>query len=377
MNMAETIIKLKEQAEKKFTELELPAFKYGNGFSLNINVDWEKVFAEMQKAEEAEIIADGRIKICKLSASGEEFISNYGQRLISASENKLLALHYAHAADATVIIIPKHTIIENPIIINTKATATASAESIIVFVEEGAGATIIENATYSNDAHYKSQVVQVYMHPKAKITYCAVHNEKSGTHLFATKRAEVLHDANINWIDFVIGEGFTQVQIRSHLREAGAAAQQYQAIVGTELQQCDINSDVFHEKSNTASVMLAKGILNDQSRAMYRGTVRVEKNAPGCSGHQRSDMLLMGEEARCNAIPILEIENDDISCSHGTTMGQVDEEQLYYLLSRGLDEGEARKLLVLGFVEPILQKIRNEKIREEIANIIRQRVEQK
>jgi len=107
---------------------------------------------------------------------------------------------------------------------------------------------------------------------------------------------------------------------------------------------------------------------------MHRGTIRVEKNAINCQGHQRSDMLLVGEEARCNAIPILEVENDDVSCSHGTTMGQVDEEQLYYLLSRGLDEHIARKLLVLGFIEPILQKISNEKVREEIMNSLQERL---
>lgn len=372
--MTDTITQLKEQAEKKFTELELPAFNYGKGFSLNLAVDWEKVFAKMQKAEDARIIADERVKICKLTELGEEFISKYGQKLISASENKLLALHYSTTPDAAVIIIPKDTIIEEPIIINSQITATASAESIIVIAEEGAQAIIVENATSTADAYYKSQIIQIYLQPKAYITYCALHAEKAGTHIFATKRAEVLKDASVKWFDLAIGQGFTQIQLRSHLRESGAEAQQYQAMVGTEAQQCDINSDVFHEKSNTASVMLAKGILSDKARAMHRGTVRVEKNSINCQGHQRADMLLIGDEARCNAIPVLEIENDDVSCSHGTTMGQIDEEQLYYLLSRGLDEQEARKLLVLGFVEPILQKISHEKTREEILNIIQERL---
>src|SRR3989344_1530078 len=172
----------------------------------------------------------------------------------------------------------------------------------------------------------------------------------------------------------MIGEGFTQVQLRSYLRETGAAAHQYQAIIGTAAQQCDINSDAFHEKNNTSSVMLAKGILGDQSRAMHRGTIRVEKDAIDCQGHQRSDILLIGEEARCNAIPILEVENDDVSCSHGTAIGQIDEEQLYYLLSRGLDEGRAKQMLVMAFLDPILQRLPHEETREEILNSIQERV---
>ena len=372
---AKTITELKEQAEQKFAELEIPAFNYGRGFALNIAVDWKKVFTEMQRAEDAEIIADERIKIRKLSESGEEFISRYAQKLVSPAENKILALHHTAAADAAVIIIPKNTILENPIIINTKAAVAASAESIIVIVEEGASAAIVENTTSTADARYKSQVVQLYLQPKAKMNYCAVHNGEKGIYSFTTKRAEVLQDANINWIDFVIGDGVTQVQLRSHLRGSGAEAQQYQAMVGTEEQQSDINSDVFHQHQNTTSTMLARGILADKARAMYRGTIRIEKNAPGCSGHQRCDMLLVGEEARCNAIPVLEVENDDVSCSHGTTMGQIDEEQLYYLLSRGIDEKKAKQLMIAGFIEPILQKISNEKTREELLTIIRQKLE--
>ncbi len=370
-----SVSNLQQQAEQKFTKLELPTFNHRKGFALQINVDWEKVFAEMQKAENPEIIADETVKICKLSELGEDFISKYAQRLVSASENKLLALHYSAAPDAVVISIPKNIIVENPIIINTKVKSTASAESIIIVADGGAQAMIVENAISTADAHYKSQIIQIYAQPNAKIAYCTVHNEKAGTHSFTTKRAEVLQDANINWIDFVIGEGFTQVQVRSYLRESGAEAQQYQAIVGTETQQCDINSDAFHEQSNTASIVLAKGILSDKSRAMYRGTVRVEKNAANCQGHQKADMLLIGDEARCNAIPVLEVKNDDVSCSHGTTIGQIDEEQLYYLLSRGLEEKEARKLLILGFIELILQKITNENAREELLNIIQQKLE--
>ena len=120
--------------------------------------------------------------------------------------------------------------------------------------------------------------------------------------------------------------------------------------------------------------MLAKGILSDKSRAMHRGTIRVEKNSLNCQGDQRSDLLLLGDEARCNAIPILEVENDDVSCSHGTTIGQIDEEQLFYLLSRGLDEGRAKQMLVMAFLDPILQRLPHEETREEILNRIQERV---
>ena len=375
--MTNAITQLKEQAEKNFAELELPSFNYGNGFALNLTMEWEKIFTGIERAEDAEIIADQRVRICKLSDLGENFISKHAQKLILASENKLLALHYAVASETTVIIIPKNTVLENPIIIESKASSI-SAESIMIVAEEGAQAMIVEKAektASSLNSYYHSRIIQIYLKPKAKMTYCTMHNEKTGTHAFTSKRAEVEQDAEMKWFDLVIGEGFTQVQLRSNLQGVGAAAEQYQVIIGTESQLSDIKSDTFHQHSNTKSLMLAKGILSDKARAMYRGTVRVEKNAKNCQGHQRSDLLLMGEEAHGNAIPILEVENDEVSCSHATSMGQIDEEQLYYLLSRGLDEKEAKKILVLGFIEPLLQKITHEKSREEILNIIQLKLE--
>ena len=183
-----TITQLQEQAQKRFSDLELPTQNHGKGFALNITVNWEKVFAEIQKAEDAEIIVDDaakeKIKICKLSELGEAFVAKYAQKLVPA-ENKLWALHYSAAADATVMIIPKNTVIKNPIIINTKANLPASAESIIVIAEEGSQAMIVENATSTKDAHYKSQVIQMYAHANAKISYCTIYDEAVGTHSFA------------------------------------------------------------------------------------------------------------------------------------------------------------------------------------------------
>lgn len=370
------ISEVKELSTKKFAELGLPLFRYGNGFALNVTVDWEKVFAEMQKADYPEVIADEKVKICKLSEMDAEFIAKYAQKLIPA-ENKLLALHYSVNPDATVIIIPKNTVVEKPIQINSKINSSSSieAESIMVIAEENSQATIIENnANLASEVHFKSQIVQLFLESRAQIHYCTVHNEKAGTHAFAVKRAEVLQDASITWLEAMIGEGVNQVQVRSHLRESGASAQQYQALVGSNAQQSDVNSEASHQHSNTKSMLLAKGIFADNSRGMHRGTIRVEKNALNCQGHQRSDMLLIGDEARCNAIPILEVENDDVSCSHGTTMGQLDEENLYYMLSRGLDEGSARNLLALAFLDPILQKIKDEELRERLSNIIGQKI---
>ena len=368
-----TIAKQKEKAQQAFASLEMPSFRYGQGLTVNLSdLDFEKVFAEIHKSKDNDlrIDADPNVKLCTLSKLDDNFIEQYAERLVPHTENKLSALHYAALKDVDVIIIPKNITITKPIFIQSKTIVTASAQSLIVVAEEGARVTIIEDATSTENSYYKSQVVQVYAHPHSEVTFCTIHRGSEQTYSFTTKRGEAKKDAKIIWLDFVIGNKFTQVHLRTNLIDAGAETKQYQAFLGNSKQKIDINSDAFHKHSHTNSLMLARGILSDESTAMYRGTIGIEKNSRGCNGHQKSEILLIGEKARCNSLPVLEVENEDVHCSHGSTMGQIDEEQLYYLTSRGLDADLAKQMIVSGFINPIIKNIPDQETQEKIVELI-------
>ncbi len=133
-----------------------------------------------------------------------------------------------------------------------------------------------------------------------------------------------------------------------------------------EQQQFDVAVEVQHLAPQTTSDMRTKGVAKDKSRAVYRGNIKIHENAHNSMGYQREDTLILSEEATVDAIPKLEINNHDVKCKHGATVGQIDREKLFYLTSRGLSEGEAQATIVRGFFLPTIQKISAEALRERL-----------
>jgi Fe-S cluster assembly protein SufD len=371
------IQKNKERAQNIFTNLEMPSFKYGEGMKLKLDLDFEDFFTSMasQNPETISIIAPENVQIKKLSQMDEKFILEHLEKLVPANEDKLIALHYASFEDVHVIIIPANVKITTPILINSRLSSIAKAEHIIVVGEENSHAKIIEVATSEETGKYKTQIVQIYLKQNAHLSYCTLQQQKK-TYSFSTKRGEVKKDGSLTWIDFILGGAFTRLHLKTSLSEQGAQAEKLTGFYGSDEQLFDVKTDSFHLAPRTNSKMNAKGVLSKQSKTIYRGIVNIAKAAPGCVGYQRSDAMLIGENAKCDAVPILEVENDDVTCSHGATLGQFDEEKLFYLLSRGLTEDEAKKVIVEGFLEPIIGAIPDNEIQNSIRNLLREKIEQ-
>lgn len=215
----------------------------------------------------------------------------------------------------------------------------------------------------------KSSNLKIIVEEKASAIIFTLHQEKNS----CTREGEVKKDGALKWIDIFLGEDLFKLNLKTYLKEEGAAATKLQVFLGTDKQEIEINSDVVHEHSNTTSLMKARMIIGGRAKADYRGTIKISKNAAGCSAHQRTDVLLLGDEAKCAALPILEVENDDVRCSHGASVGQINEEQLFYLLSRGLDEKQARKLIICGFLEPVVKQISDLEIQNKIITLIEEK----
>ena len=142
-----------------------------------------------------------------------------------------------------------------------------------------------------------------------------------------------------------------------------------QGILFGDNEQCfDVSTETIHTASRTKCNMMTKVVLNDNAKAVYRGLVRVNPKAVKCEGYQKNDTILLSENAEADAVPNLEIENNDVKCSHGATISQIDEMKLFYMMSRGIDEKSAKKQIVEGFFDPILANIENDKIKDDIKN---------
>jgi len=135
---------------------------------------------------------------------------------------------------------------------------------------------------------------------------------------------------------------------------------------GNGTQILDLYSEATHKASSTECVLYNKGVLCDTARAITRGNISIEKGNSKCKAKQKLDNLLVGEHARCDAVPILEVENDDVSCSHGATISHLDEEKIFYLTSRGIEEESAKNMILTGFLDPIINLFPEEEFQEKI-----------
>lgn len=323
-----------------------PQFRYGSGLSVHLaEEDWQ-AFVHSLHSSVPEIHADPRVKIVPLTSTSQ--YQNYFSSLVPKNENAITALHYAHLRHASVIVIPANTIIEQPLLIS----GNDGVEHFLIIAEENSRATIVQ------ESKVQTHITEIFLHPDSNLTFCST-GKSSGTSSlsFVHRRAKLEQNSSITWIDVVHAGTLSQLQLRSYLTGIGAEAKTYTAFVGQAQNQCDMNIEAVHQARHTKSIMVARGVLDDQAKAIFRGTINIEKQAEQSSGHQRADALLLAENARCDAVPILDVENDQVSCSHGTSISQIDKEQLFYLLSRGLDEENAKRTIIDGFLEKVYSQI--------------------
>ncbi len=349
---------LKDLREKAF------AFFTENGFPTVKDEEWKYTNAA------ALPITNYKLQISNLKNETEtsELLKEFNFR-----RNGFTALHLAFA-DVVVVRIPKETSVEKPFEFNFKTDEnTANFPHVIVVAEAGSKATIIE--TYeSGGASFTDAAIQIFVEDNANLTHYRVQRESTeafhiGTTEISLGRGSFYNSTNIN-----LGAKLSRHDI--HLKfnaEAGEAfVDGLYMLSGT--QHADTHSVIDHALPNCTSHQSYKGVLNDRSRGVFNGKVFVRENASGTDAQQSNKNLLLSNDARVDTKPQLEIFNDDVKCAHGATVGQLEEEELFYLLSRGLNETLARNLLTYGFAEEIVNKIGIESIKKQLDEAVLNRL---
>jgi Fe-S cluster assembly protein SufD len=174
---------------------------------------------------------------------------------------------------------------------------------------------------------------------------------------YIRREARLAKNAKIEWIDECSVPGFSRALFVTRLEGEGAEVETTSLVRGTNRQRFDVKHEIIHAAPRTISNLRVGSVLSGDAKAIIRGLVRVEKNAPGCVSRQKEETLLLSDSAEIDAVPMLEIENQDVRCSHAATVGRLDAEKLFYLMSRGLDEEAAETMLIEAFVEPYLAKL--------------------
>ncbi len=287
--------------------------------------------------------------------------------------NGFTALNLAFA-DVAVLRIERETSVDEPIRLDFAAEAgTAIFPHVLIIAEEGSKATIVE--TYSSTSQsFTNAAVQVVVKDNANLTHLRVQKDAAEAFNYGVTEVEVGRGSVYNSTNINIGGALSRHDIDLKFTAEGGEGWVDGLYMLNGSQHHDTHSIIDHTVPNCLSHQSYKGVLNDKSRAVFNGKVFVRENAHGTDAQQSNKNLLLSNDARVDTKPQLEIFNDDVKCSHGATVGQFEEEELFYLLTRGLPENLARNLLTYGFAEEIINKILIDDIKAELDGIVLNRL---
>lgn len=306
-----------------------------------------------------------------------EIIKKNLAKLINYDFNGFTALNTAFTENGLLLYIPKDAKIETPIHLLFISTENkASFPRILIIAENHSETTIIESYTRIDEAKYfTNSVVEIFLADEAKLKHFRVQRESHeafhvGTTNIELNRGSIYDSTNIN-----LGGRISRHDVNLKFSaEGGEAFVDGLYMLGGE-QHADTHSLIEHNLPNCISHQNYKGILNDKSRGVFNGKVYVAEGAKGTDANQSNKNLLLSNDARIDTKPQLEIYNDDVKCAHGATVGQLEDEEIFYLLSRGLEPKLATNLLTYGFAEEIIRKIEIASIKAELDEAVLNRLE--
>jgi Fe-S cluster assembly protein SufD len=291
------------------------------------------------------------------------------------------AAHNAAAWQAGLLVrVPKGVVVEQPLYVRV-ANAVEDGSlfwRLLVEVEESASLTLIEEyASARPDLRgYSNAVAELFVGPNAKLEYVSIQNLSRETWHFATHHARVDRDAELDWVAGGFGSKKGKVRIQNDLAGPGATSRVTGAYFADGQQHLDYDTFQEHIAPRTESDFAFKGALRDRASTVWRGMIRVENEAQQTNAYQENRNLMLSPKAHADSIPGLEILANDVRCTHGSTTGQVDREQLFYLMARGLSRQEAERIIVRGFFQDILDRIDLEPVREALGAALESRIPQ-
>jgi Fe-S cluster assembly protein SufD len=305
-------------------------------------------------------------------------IRKHYARYVNGNSDGLVHLNTAMASDGVFIFVPEGTVLKKPIQI---VNLVQSDEDIfnqhrnLFIVEKNADVTIIIcDHTLSPQKFLTNAVTEVYVGENAQFDIIRVQNEHNNaakiTHTFIHQERNSKASSN----NITLHGGLVRNSTHHYLGGEGADCNSYGLYLSDKFQHVDNYVNVDHAFPNCTSNQLFKGVLDDMATGAFNGRIYVHKDAQGTLAYQKNNNILLTDDAKMDTKPQLEIYADDVKCSHGATVGQLDDNALFYLRSRGIDKRQARLMLMFGFAHEVIQNIKVEALRERMDNLVMQRL---
>jgi Fe-S cluster assembly protein SufD len=299
---------------------------------------------------------------------------------VPPEEGKLEALNSALWTDGILLYVPEGVHLDLPV----RVTRWVSQEGVALFsrtlivAERGSQVSFVDEVL-SEDMEKQtlvSNAVEVFARDGAQVQYVSLQRLGHGPFYQSSQRTLAQRDSTLDTLNVSMGASVSRVDLNAKLLGPGANSDMLGLYFGDDNQHFDHNTSQDHLAPNTSSDLLYKGALDDSSRAVFRGIIRVHPNAQKTDAYQTNRNLLLSANARADSLPNLEIQADDVKCSHGATVGQLDEESRFYLMSRGLSREQAERLVVMGFLGEVMSRLPLGGVIEKVTSVIESKLRQ-
>ncbi|HBY92625.1 MAG: Fe-S cluster assembly protein SufB [Ardenticatenaceae bacterium] len=348
-----------EDIKRTFDKLGIPEaeqkFLAGVGAQYESEVVYHSIKKELESKGVIFLDTDTALK------EHPDLLKEYFGTVIPPSDNKFAALNSAVWSGGSFIYVPKGIKVEMPLqaYFRINAQNMGQFERTLIIVDEGAWVHYVEGCTapiYTSDSLH-SAVVEIIIKKGARCRYTTIQNWSTNVYNLVTKRAMAYDDATMEWVDGNIGSKLTMKYPSVYMMGPGAKAEILSIAFAGRGQHQDAGGKAIHAAPYTSSTITSKSISKDGGRAGYRGLVQVYEGAHHSKSNVVCDALILDENSRSDTYPYIDIREDDVSIGHEATVSKVGEEQLFYLMSRGISEADALNMIVSGFIEPIVKEL--------------------
>lgn len=296
--------------------------------------------------------------------SPDLFARYFAEKAILSEQDKFAALNNALFTTGFYLYVPQGIEITVPLRYVTILDSEARALFVqnLVVADDRSKFTILEESystqmTGQTRRSTYSGLSEVHLREGAEVTYANISNLAANYNVFLNRKSVGEGDSKIVWASGLLGGAYTRSRLESIMNNQGASSENIEVVFGSGTQRFDTVSNITHIGQNTSGHAISKGVVKDKSRVVFKGMIRITKDAKNSRAYLAEHGMILGKDARADAIPGLEIETNEVKATHSASVAQINDEQIFYLMSRGMSEDEAKKLIIVGFFEPIVERI--------------------
>ena len=333
-----------------------------------------QVDGETTKFELSDALREQGVIFCDMHTAVNEhpelIQKHFMTRGVTVDEGKFAAMHGAFWRGGTFLYVPKNVKAAAPLHSALWSTEGRTYTHTLVVLDDGAEATFIDEyaSESSRDAAIHNGAVELLVGDNAGLVYASLQDFGTNVWMFTHERARTGRDARVDWITGMMGTRLTKAFQTVELDQPGGWARMSGLFFTSGRQHFDLDTQQNHNAADTVSDLLYKGALKERSRSVWQGMIKALPGSQRIDGFQANRNLVLDRQARADSIPGLEIQADDVRCTHASTIGQLDDNEIFYLMSRGIPRETAVRMVVQGFFDPVMQRIPIEGVRERIAD---------